>query len=336
MPEPPLLTVAIPTYHGATHLTETLRGILSQTGVRFDLFVRDDQSADQTVAIVEALAGDSARIVVNAERLGLAGNWNGCVAESQTPLVAIVHQDDVLLPGHLAAHVEAFRADPSLGMVASGSIVIDAKGLPVPPSLVDPGGLGGLDRRFSPGEGVRAMATGNPLRCSAVTLKAEAFHAVGGFDSAYRYVVDWEFWLRIAATWPVAWLARPTVAVRWHPASETHAFKTGTIDLEETERVLEATSRNLADPNLTQVARPGIARAYLNRAHQALKVGDGILARRCLSRAISRSPRMIGAILADPRLTGQMLATLAAPGLAARLFRNRLADPIASASARTP
>ncbi len=62
-----------------------------------------------------------ARIEVNSERLGLAGNWNRCVALSRTPLVAIFHQDDVMLPRppgqvHLTAHSQ----NPAFGWVASG------------------------------------------------------------------------------------------------------------------------------------------------------------------------------------------------------------------------
>ncbi|MGE3822227.1 MAG: glycosyltransferase family 2 protein [Isosphaeraceae bacterium] len=321
MSETPLLTVAIPTYQGASHLPETLRSILSQKGVAFDLLVCDDQSTDSTVETVETIAGRAARVEVNSQRLGLAGNWNRCVERSATPLVAIVHQDDVLSPGHLAAHVETFRSDPALGMVASASVVIDAQGRPVSESIVDRGGLGRLDLRFAPGEAVKDLAASNPLRCSAVTIRAEAHAALGGFDPTYRYVVDWEFWLRLSATWSVAWLGTPTVAVRWHPASETHTFKTGTVDLEETERVLNATARALTNLDLLQVASPRLARAYLNRAHQGLKAGDGALARRCLARAITLSPRILGTVLADPRLATQMAAVWAVPGLAARWFR---------------
>ena len=43
----------------------------------------------------------------------------------------------------------------------------------------------------------------------------------------------------LSRKWSVAWLAQPTVQVRWHPASETHRFKTGLADLEETAGMLE-------------------------------------------------------------------------------------------------
>ncbi len=99
----PRLTVAIPTCNGAAHLAEALGSILVQDGVAYELIVSDDRSDDDTLAVVRDVAGDRARIVQNSERLGLAGNWNRCIALAHSPLVAVFHQDDVMLPGHLAA-----------------------------------------------------------------------------------------------------------------------------------------------------------------------------------------------------------------------------------------
>lgn len=323
--EPPQLTVAVPTYNGANHLAETLRSILFQEDVRFELLISDDGSDDSTLNIVRLEAGDRAKVVVNSDRLGLAGNWNQCVSLSSTPLVAIVHQDDVLLSGHLSSHGGAFANDATTGLVASASTVIDREGREVPESVVGRGSLGTVDLLFAPGEAIPAMAAGNPLRCSAVTIRKEAHAQAGGFDPALRYVVDWDLWLRIARVWSVAWLARESIAVRWHEESETHRFYKGTADLEETERVIQKVFTGFEPGSvglaaLQQSTYASLGRAYLNRAHVALRGGDGELSRRCLSRALSLSPRLVWTILADTRLAAQMVSVATAPTMAARWF----------------
>src|SRR5262249_43767302 len=148
-----------------------LRGILAQAqeGVDFELIVSDDRSEDDTLEIVRNTAGDRARIEVNSERLGLAGNWNHCVALAGAPIVTIFHQDDVMRPGHLAAHRAAFDAEPGLGLAASASDLIDDAGDPVPGTAIERGGLGPHDRLFRAGALVPELAVGNPLRCSAIT-----------------------------------------------------------------------------------------------------------------------------------------------------------------------
>lgn len=317
------LTVALPTCNGGRHLREALAGIQAQVGVTYDLVVSDDRSDDDTLAIVRERIGDRARIVVNSERLGLAGNWNRCVELSRTGWVAIFHQDDVMRPGHLAAHQAAFERDPSAGLLASAADVIDDKGHEVPASVVGRGGCGEVDRVFAPGEFVIELTVENPLRCSGVTLNASAHAEIGGFDPNYRYVVDWDYWLRVARIRPVVWLARPTVTIRWHLASETHQFKTGTADLDETARLLkgfyESDGPNPRDASrLRAKASRRLARAFLNRAHVALKAGDSRLARQCLDRSFQLSPAILGRIARDPKLAAQMAALIVAPKMASR------------------
>ena len=209
----PLLTVAIPTCNGAGHLTEALRSVLAQEGVDFELVVSDDRSDDDTLTVVRAAAGDRARVLVNSERLGLAGNWNRCASLARAPLVAIFHQDDIMLAGHLSAHAASFASDSAIGLTASASVVIDEHGRSVSPSMIEQGGLGPIDRIVEPGQLASLMARGQPLRCSAVTLRVAAFQEEGDSIRSCAHVVDWDCWLRLSRKWRIAWLARPTVRV---------------------------------------------------------------------------------------------------------------------------
>jgi GT2 family glycosyltransferase len=328
VPDRPQITVAIPTYNGARHLADALRGILVQEGVDLDLVISDDRSDDDTLAVASAIAGDRARIAVNSERLGLAGNWNRCLALASTSLVAIFHQDDIMLPGHLAAHAAAFAGESQLGLAASAADLIDDAGAVIAGTAIERGGLGPPDRTLAPGTLLPALAVSNPLRCSAVTIRAEAAASVGGFDPSYRYALDWDFWIKVARRFPVAWCARPSVAVRWHASSATHQFKTDTTDLDEQLRLLDDlyARDGPAWPDrkrLRRAADQRLARAFLNRAHELLKGGDARLARQCLKRAIGLSPSTLVAIAGDPRLAVQMAALAVAPGAARSLFATK-------------
>lgn len=305
----PPFTVAVPTCNGSRHIEATIRSALAQEGVAFDLVVSDDRSDDDTLGRVRRAAGDRARVEVNGERLGLARNWDRCVALTRTPFVAILHQDDLIHPGHLAAHLAAFG--PSTGLVASGAGVIDDAGAAVGPGVVEAGGLGGDDRRYPPGAFAAELAVGNPLRCSAVTIRAEAHRAVGGFDPSYRYVVDWDFWLRVAEAWEVAWVGRTTASIRWHTASETHSFAAGATDLEETAHLLDDLNRRHAELSASRPrADRRLARAYLHRAYQASKSGRHGLARLCLRRAWGLHPAGFARLAGDPRFALRVAGSL--------------------------
>ncbi len=312
-----LLTVAVPTFNGALHLRATLESIRAQQcDADFEWVVCDDRSDDDSAATAAAFCLDRARVVVNSERLGLAGNWNRCIELARTPLVAVVHQDDLLRSGHLAAHLRAYR-NPStcrLGLLASGAAMIDDDDREIPRTIVDPGGLGPSDREFAPGEMVRWLAVGNPLRCSAVTIVKEAHADVGGFDPALRYVVDWDFWVRVAERWGVSWMTANTIAMRWHHRSETHRFKTGTLDLEESAQLFERISAKHAEewPELPRIRRQvesTLARALLNRAYDAADF-DATLSRRCLVQALRMRPALAAAVALDPRLALKLTKAL--------------------------
>ena len=320
----PRLTVAIPTYNGARHLADALRSIMGQEGADFDLIVSDDRSEDETREIVGQVAGDRARLEVNPERLGLAGNWNRCVALARTDWVAIFHQDDLMRPGHLAAHAALIAERPDVAFVASGADPIDDAGRPLSGEAIERGELtdGWLQflqgppfsarSLFEAGQFTPQLAVSNPVRCSAVTLSARVHRELGGFDPAYRYVVDWDYWLRAARRHAVGWLAAPTVAFRWHTASETHRFKAGTADLEEQERLLaglyEREGPVLPDAEfLRRAADRRLARAYLNRAYDAARAGDRRLAARCLGRAFGLRPASLGLLARDPRFLARLV-----------------------------
>lgn len=306
------ITVAIPTYNGARFVGEALRSIVAQEGVPFELIVVDDRSEDGTEEVVRAAAGDRARIVVNSERLGLAGNWNRCVELAGTEWVAVFHQDDVMLEGHLAAHSRAIGNRPDLGMVCSGGDVIDESGEEVPPSVVEWPVIGEKGELYEPGGFVRELAASNPVRCSAVTLSRAAHQTLGGFDPAWKYAVDWEFWVRVGRRYPVAWLSQRTVAVRWHGASETHRFRLGTLDLDEQARVVENVLRTDGSGwsdvgEHRRRAHRRLGRGYLGRAYQAAQAGDGPLCRRALREAWRRWPGVFGGVAGDPRLMGRLM-----------------------------
>jgi glycosyltransferase involved in cell wall biosynthesis len=307
------LTVAIPTFNGARHLADAVRSVLAQQlpGPKPTLLILDDRSEDQTVAIARDVAGARARIEINGERLGLAGNWNRCVELSTTPWVAIFHQDDVMTPHHLAGHLHQVRDRADCGFVCGNFEVIDERGHPVSPRAIERV----APRRsgvFEAGEFVSELATRNPIRCSTATLNRAAHASAGGFDKRWRYVVDWDYWFRVAKRFPVAWIDKPTVAIRWHDLSETQRFRSTTDDIDEVATLLEQQSSEVRiNPSLASVSRAEVnrrlARAYLNRAYEAARNGDQLLAKSALRSAQARNPSIRWHLLKDPRLTWRLL-----------------------------
>lgn len=99
------ITVAMATYNGGRHIREQLDSLAAQTRLPAELVVCDDQSGDDTVAIVRDFARSApfpVRVEVNPERLGWRGNFLKAAGLATSDLIAFCDQDDVWYPHKLA------------------------------------------------------------------------------------------------------------------------------------------------------------------------------------------------------------------------------------------
>jgi glycosyltransferase involved in cell wall biosynthesis len=338
--DPPRWTIALPTFNGARHLNETLDGVLKQCrqGPAFELVICDDGSTDDTVLLARRRLADSGLTIhweIHERPLGLAGNWNRCLARARTPLLTILHQDDLPRPGYVFGADRHHRDDPSLAMTFSSVELIDEASQPIPPTTLAPPDLGALSKRFEAGEFNHILAVENPVRCSSVTLKRMAMLEIGGFDERLKYAVDWECWARLSRRYPVLWRPEATVAVRWHRRSATWSFKTGLADLEEvamiTRQILEEDGKNWTSSERRQIAaraRRDLASSYLNRAYDAACAGRPDLTRRAFAQATRLDPATPLKVAAQPRLLGRLALGLTGrvPNQASGLTRTRPLD----------
>jgi hypothetical protein len=107
----------VPTYRRPALLRRALRSVTSQAAPAFDLsvVVYDNASGDETAAV--ARAADTipvpVRYVCAPENIGVIGNFRQAIRDVRTDFFTIISDDDVLLPGALAANLAQLLAQPS-------------------------------------------------------------------------------------------------------------------------------------------------------------------------------------------------------------------------------
>ncbi|MDT5137289.1 MAG: hypothetical protein QOD58_1551 [Mycobacterium sp.] len=111
----PRVSVCIPMYNNSATIERSLRSILDQDGVDFEIVVVDDDSTDDCAAVAAAMLRPEDRLIRNQPRLGLNGNHNKCLEVARGDLIQFVHGDDWLLPAALKTLVACFD-DPTVGM----------------------------------------------------------------------------------------------------------------------------------------------------------------------------------------------------------------------------
>ncbi|WP_291103360.1 MULTISPECIES: glycosyltransferase family 2 protein [unclassified Flavobacterium] len=97
--------ILLPTYNGADYIEAQIDSILSQTHSNIRLIIRDDQSQDQTIALIEKYADNDSRVFIikeNGPNLGLVKSIEYLLNVSEAPFIMFSDQDDVWFPDKVA------------------------------------------------------------------------------------------------------------------------------------------------------------------------------------------------------------------------------------------
>jgi glycosyltransferase involved in cell wall biosynthesis len=211
----PLLSVCIPTYRGAAHLGAAIDSVLSQSCGGFELIIIDDNSPDDTAAIVARYKDPRVRYIRNANNLGPEGNWNRCLSESRGKFFKLLPQDDLLMPGCLERQMAVLEKDTEKNIalvfcarriVVSGDRAVTVRGYP--------GGKQGA----IPGHAVirRCVRFGTNLlgEPGSVMFRKSLALQVGPFDATNAYVIDLDYWFRLLLKGNAYYFPEPLAAFR--------------------------------------------------------------------------------------------------------------------------
>ncbi len=200
MPEiaPPTVSVCIPTYQGAAHIGAAIESVLNQSLVDFELVIVDDNSSDDTVALVKRYLDPRIRILQNISNLGPQGNWNRCLGEARGTYFKLLPQDDLLAPHCLAKQVAILEQDRAqdIALVFSARTIVDARARPLMVRGYAEGRTGviGAQRLIR-----HCLRSGTNLigEPGSVMFRRQLAKSVGLFDASIPYVLDLDYWFRL-------------------------------------------------------------------------------------------------------------------------------------------
>jgi glycosyltransferase involved in cell wall biosynthesis len=122
------ISVVLCTYNGHRYLREQLDTIARQSRLPAELVVCDDQSTDETIAILREFASQApfpVRISQNSVRLGSTRNFAQAIGLASGDLIALCDQDDRWAPDKLQILSDFLVENPSVGGVFSDAELID-------------------------------------------------------------------------------------------------------------------------------------------------------------------------------------------------------------------
>lgn len=98
MAKAPLISVCLATYNGEHYIQEQLESIISQLPMDAEIIISDDNSADNTLAVIKSIQDDRIRILTGPS-MGVSQNFENALNAAKGDIIFLADQDDVWLPG---------------------------------------------------------------------------------------------------------------------------------------------------------------------------------------------------------------------------------------------
>lgn len=229
------VSVCMPTYNGARYLRSAIESALSQTHRGIELLVVDDDSTDDTLAIAQEFARRDPRVRIhrNAQRLGLAGNWNRCLDLAEGDWIKFLFQDDYLSPDCVARMLEAGTQSGATIVACDRSFVFEEN---VPDAFKQqflgsaarnemrerfPGGANLIDKTEFAAHAARYPESNCVGEPTAVMFRRSAVERFGYFNAELVQLLDWEYWMRLAVNTGLYHIPVELAAFRLHGGAAT-------------------------------------------------------------------------------------------------------------------
>ncbi len=207
------LTYVTPVFNGGKYIREVIESVSQQRssiGLHYrHILVNDGSTDDSLEVITEALSTfPDHLLLISQENAGEATAVNRGVALVETPFFCVVNADDPLLPGHGETLTQVLTESPHVVVVYPDWLMLDSEGQVLRTVYTKRYDLRSLVGDFvclpGPGAVIRREAVTGPLR-----------------DPSFRYISDFESWLRLSVRGPFKRVPQILATWRQHEAGAT-------------------------------------------------------------------------------------------------------------------
>lgn len=202
------ISVIIPTYNYAEFISACIDSVINQTYQDHEIIVVDDGSNDNTKEVIKKY--NDKILYFFKENGGPSSARNYGIEKATGDYVCFLDADDVFLPKKLefqAAYINEHKSE-NIGLLYSDYYCVSRK-LKIT-QYYESRGFKTHD------EALRYLFSYNYINTSTVMIPKDCIDDIGVFNESYRYLEDYELWLRIGCKYKFGYINKPLVKTRSH------------------------------------------------------------------------------------------------------------------------
>lgn len=253
----PLVSIVIPAYNGASYLRQSIESVLSQDYPNVELIVLDDGSKDSTHEILQSYKDSF--YWESHENMGQSATLNKGWKLARGNVLSYLSVDDVLEPRAVSTSLKYLKDDVVLTYCDF--------------NLIDPSSK--LIRRVkAPDFNYRDMFS--RLICHpgpGVFMTRRAFEAAGFWNTAYRQMPDYDFWLRLGLQGRFIRVPEVLASFRVHEESLTFARANEKRAMEPVRIISNFINTQSLPPELVPLRDKALSNAWIITAQLFIRSG---------------------------------------------------------------
>lgn len=244
----PLVSIITPAYNRASYLDETIQSVLKQDYPRIEYIVLDDGSTDNTKEVLEKYTG---RVIWETHpNMGETRTVNKGWSMAHGEIVAVVNSDDPLLPGAVSAAVAFMQLHPDILVAYPNWNVIG------PDSKVT-GHAQVLEYDY-----LYMLRRHHCIVGPGAFIRRKAFELAGMRDPEFKYVADFEYWLRLGLHGKFARIPKTLATWREHPDAASLSHKGAAMANEHIRLMQKLYSRPDLPPEVRKIRAEAFSWAH--------------------------------------------------------------------------
>ena len=207
-----LVSVIMPTYNQDDFISSAIESVLNQSYSNFELIIVDNYSEDDTEKIVASYWNNRIKYLKFKNNGIIAASRNFGVKNACGEYLAFLDSDDKWRKEKLEKQIPHFQNDFIVGV--GSDIIYESIPKYKNTSL-------GKDKKGFRDYCYYDLLLNNPVAASSVVVRKTDFLSVGGFDedTDFKYIEDWELWLRLARKGNFRIIHNPPITYRIYPTT---------------------------------------------------------------------------------------------------------------------